>query len=145
MSALLLLSCSESKRLHPVEPVPAIERYTGVFFTVLKKWQREHPGVSGPVLLIISARFGLLTSDTRIPYYEQRMNPARCATLATKVQSELQKRLMVKQYKRIFVNVGLDYRRVLDGFNGLSGATWATGPIGVRAGQLKAWLNEEVD
>ncbi len=145
MSALLLLSCSNSKRPYPAEPIPAIERYTGVFFKVLKKWQREHPTSSSLDVLIISAQFGLLAPETPIPYYDQRMTPARSAALASAIQSALQKQLINQQYHRILVNLGRDYLRALEGFDGLIGAVWTSGPIGIRARQLKSWLNEIVD
>ena len=145
MSALLLLSCSSSKRPYPAESIPAIERYTGVFFKVLKKWQREHPMSSGPNVLIISAQFGVLAPETPIPYYDQRMTPARAALLAPSIQRALRKQLINQQYRRILVNLGRDYLRALDGFDGLIEAVWASGPIGIRARQLKVWLNETVD
>ncbi len=100
---------------------------------------------SGPDVLIISAQFGLLAPETPIPYYEQRMTPARAATLASSIQSGLQKQLINQQYYRILVNLGRDYVQALSGFNGLVGAVWASGPIGIRARQLKIWLNETVD
>jgi hypothetical protein len=141
MPALLLLSCSSSKLRHPAQLIPAIERYTGIFFKVLNKWRREHPKSNGPDVLIISAQFGLLAPHDRIPHYDQRMTPARALILAPQVQSSLQKQLINGQYKSILVNLGRDYLRALEGFDGFRAAEWASGPIGVRAKQLKAWLN----
>lgn len=134
-----------SKQLKPVKLLPAVERYTGIFFMVFKKWQREHPEASKPDLVIISAEFGLLRSDTPIPYYDKRMDATRAAMLAPRVRGALETQLLKHHYRRILVNLGRDYLRVLDGFGGLSLATWASGPIGVRARQLKAWLNEEAN
>jgi hypothetical protein len=142
MSALLLLSCSSSKRTLPAEPIAAIERYTGVFFKVVNKWLREHPHNPGPDLLIISAEFGLIRSDTPIPDYDRRMRSSRAAALAPQVQGALREQLTKRPYQRILINLGRDYLRALEGFDGLQGATWAQGSIGIRARQLKAWLNE---
>jgi cytoplasmic iron level regulating protein YaaA (DUF328/UPF0246 family) len=142
MSGLLLLSCSSSKLTLPAEPIPAIERYTGVFFKVLNKWIREHPHHPRPDLLIISAQFGLLRPEALIPYYDQRMNVRLAVALAPKIQTALQQELTSRRYRSILVNLGRDYLKALEGFNGLQGATWAQGSIGVRARQLKNWLNE---
>jgi hypothetical protein len=142
MSALLLFSCSSSKLTRPTEPIPAIERYTGVFFKVLNKWIREHPCNPRPDLLIISAQFGLLRPESLIPYYDQRIDVRRAVALAPKIQTALQQELTDRRYRSILVNLGRDYLKALEGFNGLQGATWAQGSIGVRARQLKSWLNE---
>jgi hypothetical protein len=142
MSALLLLSCSSSKLTRPIEPIPAIDRYTGVFFKVFNKWMREHPHRPRPDLLIMSAQFGLLRPESLIPYYDQRMNVRLAVALAPKIQAALQQELTDRRYRSILVNLGRDYLRALEGFNGLQGATWAQGSIGMRARQLKSWLNE---
>lgn len=142
MTRLLLLSCSDAKRVQPIEPLPAIDRYNGVFFQVLKKWRREHPQAQGPDVLIISARFGLLSPETPIPYYDQRLKADQAKILAPKVQAVLQGQMTARGYTDILVNLGRDYLPVLDGLVGMQTAKWCHGPIGVRARQLKAWLNE---
>ena len=145
MSKLLLLSCSQAKRLFPSEPLPAIERYTGVLFQVLKKWRREHQQAPGPDVLIISARFGLLSPETPIPYYDQRITAEQAKILAPTVRVALQRQLSARRYSNIFVNLGRDYLPVLDDLLGLQTAEWARGPIGIRARQLKTWLSETMD
>src|SRR6266513_4437732 len=125
MPALLLLSCSNSKRLRPGEPIAAIERYTGIFFQVFKKWRREHPRSISPDLLIISGQFGLLTPETPIPYYDQRMTAARAAILRSRIQDALKRQLLNHAYRHILVKFGRDYLPALEGFTGLRGAAWA--------------------
>jgi hypothetical protein len=66
---LLILSESISKQRHPEEPIPAFERYTGVFFKVVKKLMREKH-VKNLDIIIISQKYGVLKSTTKIPYYE---------------------------------------------------------------------------
>jgi len=142
---LLLLSCSLSKRRFPIRPIPALDRYTGVMFMVFKKWKREQPRAAGVNLLIVSAEFGLLRSDTHIPYYDRRMTSDQAASLAIRIQSSLKREIEGAKHTRSLVNLGRHYLRVLDGFRELPEAEWVTGPIGVRAQRLKAWLNETTE
>jgi uncharacterized protein DUF6884 len=137
---LLLLACSASKRVWPVAPLPAIERYDGVFFRVLRKRLREHPDLTRVDVWIISARFGLIDAATRIPCYDQRMNAQRAADLAPQVQSALRQLLQRNRYHRIFVNVGRDYLATFAGVEELKFGSWASGGIGQRAQQMKRWL-----
>ena len=54
--------------------MPAIERYDGVFFKVLRKALREGRCQPPVAILIISAKYGLITSKTLIPNYDKKMN-----------------------------------------------------------------------
>ncbi len=139
MPRLLLMACSARKRADPQEPMAALERYDGVFFRVLRKWMRKRTAAP-PDVLIISARFGLITGATPIPDYDQRINGLRAVELAPRVQSELRGRFRRNGYRRIFVNVGRDYLPTLAGVTELRSASWASGGIGQRARQMKQWL-----
>lgn len=141
MSSLLLLACSARKRDEPSTPIAAIERYDGVFFRVLRKWLRQtlNPNLD---VLIVSAEFGLIGATTPIPDYDRRMTPRRALELASKVQTDFRCFTSRGQHRRIFVNLGEDYRSAVAGLNELDGAVWAKGAIGKRARQMKQWLEE---
>jgi cytoplasmic iron level regulating protein YaaA (DUF328/UPF0246 family) len=65
MPRLLILACSARKRLDR-SALPAIERYDGVNFRILKKLQREHAFPHDLDVLILSAKYGLLSPETPI-------------------------------------------------------------------------------
>lgn len=137
---LLILSCSARKTNNP-ELIPAIDRYDGHFFRVFKKALRD--GYAQNVqLAILSARFGLLNSDTLIPNYEQPMTPEQCEAKKSRVQENLTLWLDDTRYDQIFVNVGKDYLPLIEGMPGLATATFVTGQIGERAHQLRDWLHQ---
>ena len=139
MSNLLLVACSARKRAEPTNPVPALERYDGVLFRVVRKWLRQTPSAP-PDVLIISAKFGLIDSTMPIPDYDQRMTVKRATELSPQVRGGLRSILARHTYQSIFVNMGRDYLVTVAEITELSIATWAYGGIGQRAQQLKAWL-----
>jgi hypothetical protein len=141
MQDLCLIACSARKCSEPREAIAAIQRYDGIFFRVLKKWLRESSRHEVEIL-IISARFGLITAGTLIPNYDQRMTKLRAAELATSVSAALLARLQEKSYERVFVNLGKDYEPAIAGVELLKQARWASGSIGKRARQMKQWLEE---
>ncbi|WP_373537310.1 DUF6884 domain-containing protein [Microcoleus sp.] len=68
---LLILACSQRKR-SDTDSLPAIERYDGPTFRLLRRFLRKQP--SAPLeIYILSAKFGLIPSDYPIPDYDQKM------------------------------------------------------------------------
>jgi hypothetical protein len=64
---LLILSCSQRKRPDAIL-LPALERYDGPMFRVLRKFLRENPSKElHPDVYILSAQFGLISADQLIP------------------------------------------------------------------------------
>jgi len=88
MARLLILSCSQRKRT-ALGLVPAIERYDGPAFRVLRKYLTGSE-TTPPSTYILSAEYGLLPSDTPIPHYDRRMTRARAALLRPSVQRKLE-------------------------------------------------------
>src|SRR5262245_5578265 len=142
MQTLYIVSCSQRKRREPGRPIPAIERYDGVFFRALRKAIRLGKMASTDRVLIISARFGLIEPQTPIPWYDQRLDGPRAKALATTVKAELIKRLSSDHNDRVCINVGRRYASLLEGIPQLANARWATGGIGTRARILKSWLTD---
>ena len=65
---LLILSCS-NKKDGADGTMRAFDRYTGGNFDVLKKAKREGYFPPNLDILILSAKYGLITPDTLIEYY----------------------------------------------------------------------------
>jgi hypothetical protein len=108
---LLLLSCSQRKR-RTKGPLPATDRYDGPAFRVLRRYLGEQPAAQLEVL-ILSAKWGLISGDTLLPYYNQRMTERRAATLRPLVIKGLRKILRAKSFKELFIVMSRSYLQVL--------------------------------
>ena len=65
LDRLLILGCSQKKRPDS-GLLPALDRYDGPMFRVLRKCLRECPGgAQGLETYILSAEFGLMQASTR--------------------------------------------------------------------------------
>lgn len=138
---LFILSCSATKRTTDGE-LPALTRYDGPAYRVLRRALRDLPHERHPRVAILSAQFGLIASDTIIPWYDCRMTPERAVSLTPAVQRDLHT-WMQPDVKDIFITLGRAYRLVLGDIPaGSWRVTEAQGGIGVRLGQLRRWLHE---
>lgn len=151
MIRLLILGCSAAKR-HDAGLMPAVERYDGPAFRVLRKARREGVIDEDTRVRILSAKYGLISELEEIEDYDQVMTPARAAELVGPVSAHL--RWWLRQHpecKDVFVNVGSAYRSVLVAVlvdltehcrkNGIH-VTMASGGIGMRCAEMKAWLGD---
>lgn len=135
MSALLILACSATKR-PDAGLLPAIDRYDGPAYRVLRRALRERAGLGAALTIrILSAEFGLITDTTEIPDYNRRMTRGRARELYLSVQHAINNLRPLPP--RRFVNLGAAYRPALPP---IVGAEHAHGGIGERLGQLRAWL-----
>ena len=139
---LLILSCSATKRTDP-GMLPALWRYDGSAFRVLRKALRDLAADRHPHIAILSAEYGLIAADTPIPWYDRKMDPARAEALAPQVQAALCAAL-TPDIAAIFVALSRAY---LPALGALPAGPWhvtaAQGGIGQRLGQLRRWLHEE--
>lgn len=79
MRRLLVISCSERKIAGDV-PLPAMERYDGPAFRVLRKYLSAVKD-KGLTVRIVSAEYGLIRADKMIPHYDRCMDAMRAAEL----------------------------------------------------------------
>lgn len=140
LQKLLIISCSAAKRGGPPAKMPAIERYDGVFFKVLRKAWREPDQRDSVVLLIISAKYGLITPETRIANYDTKINSRQAAKLGPKIRQGIKLAVRRNKPSKILVNLGKSYESIIRELPELQDAVWAEGPIGKRAATLKSWL-----
>jgi len=140
---LLIVACSQRKRSAP-GLLPAIERYDGVNFRVLRKAQREGYWPKNLDVLILSAKYGLLKSDTLIENYDLKMTPRWAIELRARVSADLDECLERTPYSEVFINLGKVYlaaltlSKELRTMNGR--VRYATGGIGEKMSQMKKWL-----
>ena len=137
--SLLIMSCSQCKRTEP-SLLPAIERYNGPAFRVLRRFLKEQP--SKPLdIRFVSAEFGLISADHPIPNYDQRMTPLRAQELHPHLVAELRHILSSWPYQELCICMGKDYYRALHGYDAFIPTnmviTIVTGSPGKRASTIR--------
>jgi hypothetical protein len=147
MSDLLLLSCSKRK-LHTAGQLPAIERYDGNAFRVLRRAQRDRCVPRDLAILILSAKYGLIGPECLIADYDQQMSADRALALRPEVGGRLDDELGQLRPQAVFASLGQIYWQAITtsiAFKQLeqAGRVWyARGKPGERQAQLRAWLGE---
>jgi len=136
------MACSRRK-LQNDGLLPAIERYDGPAFRVLRRYLRSAP--EAPLhTVILSAQFGLLAHDEPIPRYDQRMTPQRAEALRASVTEHLRRVLADAPYHEVFIHAGKEYRKTLAALDNYLGdrlyVTVAAGAPGRRLAELHSWL-----
>src|SRR6202035_3489231 len=106
-TSLVILGCSQRKR-QTSRVLPAIERYDGPVFRVLRKHSREAPETAADAC-ILSARFGLIRGKTRIPRYDLQVSSIDPAWMRQRIKRQLARALGEFRPKRLFVSVGNHY------------------------------------
>lgn len=145
MQHLLLIGCSSIKRHDPFA-IQALERYVGTTYKVIKKARREGYWPQQTEIFIISAKYGLISEYTLIEDYDQKMSKDRALELQSEISQALDTLLREKEYKQIFVNMGKIYTQSVASSSEFFKARRegrlqeATGGIGERLQQTKAWL-----
>jgi hypothetical protein len=142
---LLIIACSQRKRLDD-GLLPAIARYDGGQYRVLRKAKREGYWSNNLDVLILSAKYGLIEADMQIANYEQRMNRKRASELKPQIEQDLKAYARKSAYKEVYIDLGQNYLSATEGLTEFftdSQITFARGRIGERLGQLKGWLMQK--
>lgn len=135
---MLILPCSKQKK--QVSTAPALELYDGPFYRVLRKNMPLNLDV-----FILSAKYGLISSNKIISNYDQMMTLERAHELEDDISIELKEIFKKDQYDDIFINLGKIYMLALEKSENLLSrynVTLADGQIGERLHQLKGWLTK---
>jgi hypothetical protein len=144
MERLLILACSQRKT-SVNEYLRAMDRYDGPAFRVLRKYLRENSDDSLAVL-ILSAKYGLIESERKIPWYEKRLSNASAVKLKPQVFEIARCTLRSRPWRAVGLCAGKDYRSVLDGVAELVpiGARLdvLAGGLGKRLAALRDWLRQ---
>lgn len=160
---LLILSCSRRKTHRPAGEY-ALELYDGPAHRQVRAFLGREPIQRWPRVLILSARYGLISRYGFISPYDQRLDEDRAVELASLPMDQLEAVLYapVERYRgrvrfnhfgpydRIFVFGGALYRGVVEAWEARGAfravrVDYASGTgIGVMLGQLRDWL-ETID
>lgn len=96
------------------------------------------------MIFILSAEFGLISSDFPIPWYDHRMNATRAEMLQPGVERKLRKIVAEVSFREVFVCMGRVYQRALPDFASMAPARLpvrsADGTIGYQLAALHDWL-----
>ncbi len=143
MKRLLILSCSQRKR-GDAGLLPAVARYDGPQFRVLRKFLREQPDEALAVY-ILSAQFGLISAEREIPNYDHKMTQKRAEALQPKVLGKFNQILQEQAPAKLFIGLGKIYWPALTGYHHLLPDNLetmiATGSQGRRQADLRTWLH----
>jgi hypothetical protein len=138
---LLLLSCSRQKR-RTRKPLPAVERYDGPAFRVVRRYL-ERQGADGPDVFILSAKWGLISGSTLLPYYDRRLTAHRAGELREQVRVQLRK-ILASRPREVFILMGESYFQLVDleGLSQIAGAEIRAvrGSRGRKLSALYDWL-----
>lgn len=155
---LLILSCSDRKNdAAPDAPqqlfgfmttrrarsLDAWDVYAGVAFRVVKRRQREAAFPRDVDVLILSAKYGLITPEHEINYYDLKMTPEPAARRREANVRRLKGTMAGARYTEVFLMMGRTYLAALEPLD-----DWGTGStvihrpggIGIMLACLKSWL-----
>ena len=146
---LLILACSQRKR-PALSLLPALERYDGPWFRVLRKFLHESPSEASRLqVYILSAEFGLIPANQLIPDYDRRISRQQACKLNPVVLDQLQRLLESRQYTEILISVGKDYLQALSGYEHLLPpkvkVVVSAGGLGRKQTALHDWLRNRYD
>jgi hypothetical protein len=143
----LILGCSRIKT-ESSESIPAIERYDGPPYKVLRRYLRQNSDVADRLdIFILSAEYGLINGNTPILHYERRMTRKRALGFREPVREKLQRHLAFRKYDEIFLSMGQTYLKAMDGIEGLfdedTKIIISAATSGKKLTELKSWLWDE--
>ncbi|MDI9395425.1 MAG: peroxide stress protein YaaA [Euryarchaeota archaeon] len=142
---LLVIPCSK-KKLASEGMLPAIERYQGQYFKILKKYVTDFSNNNGFDIAILSAKYGLLEPMDNIEYYNLKMDAIQAQSLKGSILKKLAKMNELKQYREVVINLGSHYIEAIEGyekiFDNAVEFKFFEGRIGERQKQMKDWLEE---
>lgn len=144
LARLIILSASYRRAENP-EPIPALERYRGVYFRVVKKYLREGL-LKNTDILIVSDKFGILSSNDRVPYHKPfkgQLGKEEVSSTNEKNLTKLAEIFERNHYSEIFVVCGQEFRKLINGFENLTDTkiTFCKGStLGSKAQDLRRWI-----
>lgn len=138
---LLIMGCSATK-MDWVSSIPAIERYDGPMYRVLRNFLRESFWPSSLSVAVLSAKFGLIGGLYPIEWYDRRMDNLRALELRENCTRTLLN--WGQTHGKVSLLLGKTYLSAIDliqlNSNGII-ANVIDGPIGMKLNGLRRLLN----
>ena len=145
--ALLLIGCSRRKA--PGLPrARAWDLYDGRLFQVLKKALRDREGWEREVVvLIVSARYGVIRPGRVIAAYDERLTPESARRRRDRFSRQLRSAVAGRGFRAVRVDLGRAYRSALPDLDALFAPTpvdLASGGIGSRNARTRRWVLDQL-
>jgi hypothetical protein len=144
---LLILACSEDKR-KTSGLLPAIERYNGPMWKVLRNFTKKQAGTKTNLhVYVLSAEFGLIPATELIPWYDRVMTKGRAEELQASAINQFCL-LLDEGYSQICLALSKLYLHALHGWENIAPAeasiTVLDGPMAAKPAQLRSWLQGNI-
>jgi hypothetical protein len=147
---LIIVSASSRILEEPKEPIPALERYDGIFLRILRKYLREGK-LRDTDIIIVSREFGVIKSNDMIPYHEPYygkfgeigLDESKVRRLRDKNLNILKGLIAQGNYSEIYLNVGYEYKKLISGLENFAKCkiTYASGSgFGPKGRHMKNWI-----
>lgn len=150
MRKLIIVSGSTRVLKRPVDPIPAIKRFDGVFARLIRKY---HTQLRNSDILFLSPVYGLIHAEEEIglkepvrgSWREPILDANEVMRLRQTNLSTLRKLLLKRKYDEIYVNVGIKMLRTLEGFQEMvprtTKITYSQGAgLGPKMAHMKMWI-----
>jgi cytoplasmic iron level regulating protein YaaA (DUF328/UPF0246 family) len=139
---LVIVSASQRRVLDP-NPIPAIERFDGVYFRILRKYLREGK-MKDVSILVVSDRYGILEANDLVPFHPasdktKEVTQDMWASNLAKLKETFKK----TSYSEIYVVCGQKFQAFIKGFEDFTNVpvTYCYGRgLGPKARSLKDWI-----
>lgn len=145
LQRILIVACTARKSTVP-ELIPAIERYDGPVFRVLRKYRKQYPEQL-PDIYILSAKYGLIASSYEISNYDMRLTPDRAALLNPTVLNDLSCVFRSSHFGYMCICITRDYGLMIEGWESAIPDNVAVkiiqGTPGQKLSKLYEWLYQE--
>jgi len=150
LKKLIIVSGSSRVLKEPSDPIPAVQRFDGVFIRLIRKYYKQLRGFD---ILILSPVYGLIGAEEKIGFKEPIRGSWRglildktdISRLRESSLPTLEKLLAKRQYDEIYVNVGRKLLRTIEGFEEIVPRTikitYSEGEgIGPKMTHMKEWI-----
>ena len=151
MKKLIIVSGSTRVLKEPADPIPALQRFDGMFIRLIRKYYKQLRGVD---VLVLSPVYGLVRAEEKIGFKEPIPGSWRNLVLGDmdilrlKESSllSLQNLLVQQRYDEIYVNLGKNMLKIVEGFDKVvprtTKITYSQGRgIGPKMSHMKEWID----
>ena len=141
MKKLLILSCGRRKRPNK-GIIRAIDRYDGGWHRVVRKRVFSDDRIDDIDVVILSGRYGLISADYLIPYYEEQEPHRRLREKREEIHRSLRKLIETENYGEIYLLMGSEFKGVVDGAIPKSvDVVFCNGGYGEKMSHFIEWLH----
>lgn len=136
---LLIIGCS-ARKLKSLGDIPAVARYDGPVFKVLRKFLREYRWPKELSVAVLSAEYGLIGAMTPVADYDRKMDGGRAQELRPYVYKVLNQ--WKSLHPRIDLVLGARYQEAIEEVvRGDQSVVLRPGPIGQQLAHVRQLLH----